>query len=149
MDIAALIVSFVAVLVAGSAAWYTRGQKVAADRAADAAEASLELARTADARALEDAQRVQVVWQLERTSQQAYVLHNHGTHAAHAVYVDLADLKMNGGGAEYIEEFAAGHAEQYFLARGLSSTTTSIVVTWHQSPDHSDEARKQSLHVVF
>lgn len=149
MDIAALIVSIVAVLIAGSAAWYTRGQKVAADRAADAAEASLELAQAVDARALEDAQRVQVVWHLKRTSQQVFVLHNHGTHPAYAVHVDLADLKMSGGGPEHIEEFAAGHAEQYFLARGLGSTTTSIVVTWHQSPDRSDESNKQSLHVEF
>ena len=149
MDVAALIVAIIAVLVAGSAAWYTRGQKIAADRAADAAEASLELARTAEARASEDAQRVQVAWHLERTGQQVYVLHNHGTHAAYGVNVDLADLKMNGGGPEYIEEFTDGHAEQYFLARGLGSTTTSIQVTWHQAPDCSDEARKQSLHVVF
>ncbi|MBB4910561.1 hypothetical protein [Actinophytocola algeriensis] len=163
METAALIVSLLAVLVAGGAAWYTRGQKLAADRAveeaarsadasersADTAESGLELQRVAERRAEEAAERTGVTWELLRTGNSTYTLYNRGTHAAYDVRVDLADLGGIGAGVESFDEFPADHAEQYMLSRGIASTTTSIVVRWHQRQDRADTPKRQSLPVDF
>jgi hypothetical protein len=156
MDTAALIVSILAVLIAGGAAWYTRGQKLAADRAveeaarsADAAEAGLEFQRAAERRAEEAAERSGITWELLRTGNHTYTLYNRGTHSAYDVRVDLADLCGVGGGVESFDEFPADHAEQYMLARSIASTTKSIVVRWHQRPDRTDAPKHQSLPVDF
>lgn len=163
METAALIVSILALLVAGGAAWFTRGQKLAADRAveeavrsadasersADAAESGLELQRVAERRAEEAAERDGVIWELLRTGTSTYTLYNRGTHSAYDVRVDLADLGGIGGGAVSFVEFPANHAEQYMLSRGIDSTTTSIAVRWFQRQDRSDTPKRQVLPVDF
>lgn len=156
METAAFIVSILALLVAGGAAWFTRGQKLAADRAveeavrsADAAESGLELQRAAERRAEEAAERIGVTWELLRTGTSTYTLYNRGTHSAYDVRIDLADLGGIGGDAVSFVEFPANHAEQYMLARSIASTTTAIVVRWFQRLDRTDTPKRQALPVDF
>lgn len=153
MEIAALIVSILAVLISGWAAWYGRGQKLAADRSAAAAEVSAQEARrssdhSAELAAIERARRAEeeeaadrelVEFRLIPHGSEVYMLVNGGTGAAYGVQVRLEGPNR---GAQEIAEFPAGHQEQYFLFHKRRATT----VTWHQRADLSDEARTITLY---
>jgi hypothetical protein len=149
MTVAAFVVSILAVLVAGGALWYVRGQKIVADRAADIADAALKLGQAAERRAKEAEDRTRVAWALEHISGMQYVLHNHGTESAYDVHVELGDFQLRGGGEEDFTEFPADHAESYHFGRGIDSTQTSVSVTWRLQGDPSSERRQQRLVVTF
>lgn len=80
VEIAAFVVSCLAVVCAAAAFWYARGQKHAADRAASAAEQAASTATAAEERQQRAEERSRVPWSLTHVNTSEYVL---GTHSAH------------------------------------------------------------------
>lgn len=157
MEIAAFVVSCVAVLIAAGALWYARGQKEAADRSAKAAEgsevsaaksaeaaaetAAIERARRADE--LADADRSRVRWSLVHVGREEWVLTNEGTDSAYGVRVSAGPVSIDG--SVELDEFPSDHAEPYMVLRDMDAYTDRIEVTWHQRADLSDEQQRREL----
>ncbi|MBA0126321.1 hypothetical protein H0B56_12285 [Haloechinothrix sp. YIM 98757] len=144
------MVSLAALLISAGALWYSRGQKLAADRSARAAEESATAAaETADidkarrAEELDNAERNRVVWRLEHTGDMWYRLINCGTESAYGVQIDAGELIVEEAGP--FGEIASDGAEPLLLARSWASNADRIVVTWHHQPDLSDEPRYREL----
>jgi len=146
MEIASLIISIIAVIVAGIAAWYTRGQKLAADNSVIEAKRSADAAHEAVRYQRADAERNRVVFRLDHASGQAYLLTNDGTDPAYDVDVDTAGMGIEP--VTHFDVFEAGHSEQYLLAPTLDVTDTTVTVSWHHERDQSDDRRRVRLPVV-
>lgn len=134
------------------AAWYGRGQKLAADRAAAAAERSAEEARrsadhSAELVAIERARRADeeveaenrlVDFMLIPVRRHEYQLTNAGTATAYEVKVHLQEGADAGPG--YFITFDPGQTADYRMPHGRPMT-----VVWHQRFDQSDPARRKVL----
>lgn len=143
MDIAAFVVSCLAVVCAAGAVWYARGQKHAADRAATAAEKAASTAIAAEERQQRAEERSRVLWSLTNVNKSKYVLAHEGTDPAYGVHVDAGEL-LTRGPTEF-DRFPPGHSESYLLSRAFGMSTDRIIVTWHHSQDLSDDQRRQEL----
>jgi hypothetical protein len=143
MEIAALVISLLALSVAGLTALYVKRQADATvdsagheARAADAAQESVSYRR-------DEVERGRVKFVLEPGVNHEYMLINEGTHSAYGVQVDTGCL-----GIEPVTEFAEfrdGQAESYLLHGSLGCTTKHVVVTWHFHSDLSDEPQVDRL----
>jgi type II secretory pathway pseudopilin PulG len=145
MTVASLIISILAALSAGGAVFYSRGQKLAAERAAKAAEEALEIQRASEQRAAEEVARKRVIWRLDPSQGDSYLLRNEGTHAAYDVSVDRGDLAVEDGTPDHFEEFHADHAERYLLVRTLASRTSALTVSWREARDGERKSQKLQL----
>ena len=160
MGIAALAISILAVLVAGVAAYFAKGQRDSASkaveearRAANAAEASAaEARRSANADeesarlAREAANQNRVNFQLVNTEGRLHNLRNDGTASAYGVTIDNegnmceleGDVQVDGA----FPEFRSDHMEEFFI---LGTSTSFITVKWHFLEDLSDEPQTKRL----
>lgn len=151
MDTASFIVSVVALCIAGGSLWYSRGEKLTADKAAtaagdsaDAAQRSADIAEEAVTYKRGEVERGRIRFELEHSGGSTYILRNRGTDSAYGVQVELGALHGPGGPRTF-DEFESDHAETYVLLRAFGSETTHLVVKWHHRPDRSDEVREKRL----
>ncbi|CAM3385628.1 hypothetical protein KIPE111705_05800 [Kibdelosporangium persicum] len=151
MTIASFVISCLAFVVAGIAAWYARRQAHAAEQSADeakrsadaaAAMASIEEERRADEVA--EAERHRVRFKLEHQNAQAYLLRNAGTDCAYAVHVETGEMPARG--EVDFAEFPAGDAHKYVFMKSWGGPD-HIVVTWHMQADRSDAQRSVKLYL--
>lgn len=151
MTVASFVISCVAALFAASAVWYARGQKLAAEKSAleakRSADAAAEMARIEQERRAEEvtqAEKLRVQFNLVHHNKSAYLLRNDGTDSAYGVHVDAQGIVARG--ETDFEQFAAGDAHKYILARSMGSPD-HITVTWHHRSDRSDSASSAKFHL--
>jgi hypothetical protein len=147
METASLVISVIAVVFAGGAVWYARGEKLAAADSAREAKRSADAAHEAVGYQRDEVERNRIVFRLDPVSGEKYLLRNAGTHSAYGVHVDAGDLGFENDVTDY-DAFESGRAEPYMFARTLGSTSSGIVVTWHNLADRSGERRQARFPVV-
>jgi hypothetical protein len=145
MDGAALAVSVLAVLIAAASAWFTLGQKRAAEDAVAEARRSADAAQEAVSYDRDEVERNRIRFELSHVDKSRYAIRNEGTDTAYCVRFDLGGAGVQGGGETEFETFESGQAESFILAQSLQRRVTHVVVKWHQRPDCSDEPRQAKL----
>ncbi|WP_162830383.1 hypothetical protein [Amycolatopsis palatopharyngis] len=140
-----MIISIFAALFAGGAVVYSRGQKLATERAAKAAEEAVQIQRASEQRAADEVARKRIMWRLDPSQGDSYLLRNEGTHAAFDVSVDRGDLAVEDGAPVHFEEFDADHAERYLLVSTLASRTSAVTVSWREARDGERKSQKLQL----
>ena len=151
MTIASFVISCLAVLVAGIALWYARGQKVAAEqsaiqakRSADAAADIVRIEQERRAEEVAEAERNRVRFKLISVGRMRYLLHNQGTDSAYGVHVDGGEQVVEGGDEPEIDEFPADDHREYFFD-AAPGEPRRIEVSWHLNPDCSDARQSVTL----
>ena len=143
MEIAAFVVSVIALGFSGWALWYKRRETHAAEDAAREAQRAADAAQEAVSYQRDEIERSRVRWELEPLGHGEGLLHNHGTHPAYGVRIEPGEgLGIDGNLS--IDEFPDGHAEPYIFMPSASSDN-KIVVTWHNEPDRSDQVLRRAL----
>jgi hypothetical protein len=147
MEIAAFVLSLIAVGIAAVAAGYARRGALASEDSARESTRSADAAQEAVSYQRDNVERSRVVFTLRPTaSNDTYVLKNVGTDTAYGVHVDVGDLLVESTATNF-DEFPAGRAEEYLLLFFLGAETTHMTVKWHQQADRSDEERVARLYV--
>lgn len=128
MATASLVISILALLVAGAAVWYSHRQTAAAERSADAEERAVVLAEAESA-------KYRPPWGLRWETGEAYVLVNGGDEPTFDVKIDLGPVvKMAGGELEY-DRIGPGSAVRLVVIRAWSAPDHPVIVTWRRVPD--------------
>ncbi|PSK92986.1 hypothetical protein CLV30_13111 [Haloactinopolyspora alba] len=132
MEIAALVVSVVALLISLWAAWAVRlyGGQSQQERTPVAEE----LRRPPD----------EPHFRFEHTSRHRYVLYNDGPGTAYAVRLEVGEISVHEGSLGF-DQFPPGHAEEYLLIQPLSGPLSEITLSWHAQRDGLDPARATPL----
>lgn len=131
MTIAAFVVSIVAVVVAALAGWWAKVSAAAAVRSADAAEAALALEQ-------ERAAKYTAPWRLSWLKGDTYALLNDGDENVYGVEVDPGGLPWIKGEREH-DVIHARAPITFMTTRGFTGGSDVITVTWHRTPDLSDD----------
>jgi hypothetical protein len=146
MDIAAFVLSLIAIVISVFAAWYARRQALAAEDSARDSTRSADAAQEVVSYQRDDVERSRVVFVLEPSGGDTHMLSHQGTDIAYGVHVDAGGLRVDGEVYDF-EEFPPGQAERIYLFPSLASVTSHVTVSWHQVPDLSDERRTARLYV--
>jgi hypothetical protein len=146
MEITSLVVSVLALVFAGGAVWYARGQKLAASASAREAKRSADAAVEAVGYQRREVERSRVVFVLEPSGGAAHLLTHQGTDDAYAVDVEVGDMYVDGEVYDF-EVFRAGQTEPIYLSPGMAPGMRHVMVSWHQLPDLSDERSTTYLYV--
>jgi hypothetical protein len=147
VEIAAFVLSLIAVGIAAVAARYARRGALASEDSARESTRSADAAQEVVSYQRDEVERNRLVFVLRRTtSDDTYVLQNAGTDFAYGVHVDVGDMIVDADATDY-DEFPPGHSEEYMLLFHLGTETTHMTVTWHQQADRSDEERQVRLYV--
>lgn len=152
MTIASFVISCIAVVASMGAVWYSRGQKLAADRAvteakraADSAAEMVQIEQDRRDEELADTERRRVLFVLDHAVGHAYVLRNAGSDVAYDVHVDTEGLGTVNE-LTHFAEFQPGFEHRYVLSRTMGQDGSErVAVTWHNRQDRSDEPQTVRL----
>jgi hypothetical protein len=146
MDIAAFVLSLIAIGISAVAAGYARRQALASEDSAREGTRSADAAQEVTSYQRDDVERSRIVFVLEPSGGDTHMLSHKGTDIAYDVHVDAGDLRVDGEVYDF-KEFSPGQAERIYLSPSLASVTSHVTVSWHQVPDLSDEKRTTRLYV--
>lgn len=140
VEIAAFVMSVLALLVAGASAKYTRQQARFADEAVTEARRAADAAERSAAVEEELLNRYVVPWRLAFVSGDMYELVNGGDEDAVDVRVDFGGLRMARGQTELPVIHARSRAT-FLVARTLAQYNATVTVRWRR-PGEPDVDRE-------
>jgi hypothetical protein len=146
MDIAAFVLSLIAIGISAVAAGYARRQALSSEDSAREITRSADAAQEVASYQRDDVEHSRVDFVLAHFGDAAHMLSHLGTDIAYGVNVDAGDLRVDGEMYDF-KVFPPGHAEPIYLSRSMATVTSHVTVSWHQVPDLSDEKRTRYLYV--
>lgn len=146
MDIAALVLSLIAIGISALAARYARRQALASEDSARESTRSADAAQEVVSYQRDEVEHSRVDFVLEPSGGEAHTLSHRGTDIAYGVNVDAGDLRIDGEVYDF-EEFPPGHSERIYLSPSRATVTSHVTVSWHQVPELSDERRTARFYV--
>ncbi|MBN6037464.1 hypothetical protein [Amycolatopsis sp. 195334CR] len=141
MAVTALIISILALIVAGVSAYASVRSSNAARRSADNSAISANAAANADRRAEAEADANRVRWRAQHQRGSAWLLINEGTESAYGVEFS-SSLALAGNESPYAK-IVRGDAKSFVVMRMDQTTGDTIEITWHMTSDCSDPPRGQ------
>lgn len=147
MDIAAFVLSLIAIGISALAAGYARRQALASEDSARESTRSADAAQEVASYQRDEVERNRVDFVLEPSGGDTHMLSQQGTDIAYGVNVDAGDLRVEDEVYDF-EVFPPGQAERIYLSPSMATVTSHVTISWHQVPDLSDERRTARLYVI-
>jgi hypothetical protein len=127
MATASLVISILALLVAGAAVWYSHRQTAAAERSADAEERAVALAEI-------EAAKYAPPWTLRWNSGDTYLLTNGSDEPTYNVKIGIDGIPVTRGELTH-ERIGPGSAVKFMAARAMTTVNDTVTITWSRLPE--------------